>query len=147
MNKVARNIQKQARKRGQMVRFISEARTSRCPCWSSDFQQPDAAWHDANPDEPACNDEGFLLAPAENTDAHVFILPYAATSRAELPQYSHFIEKLGPVRQDDHLLIAPDIPANTERLEWSGATWHVYNPIPVPVGNDIGVWLALVRRD
>ncbi|WP_429845341.1 hypothetical protein [Brevibacillus sp. FIR094] len=147
MNKVARNIMKQARKRGQFVKLISEARTVRCPCWSSEFQQPDVTWHEQHTDAPICNDEGFLIAPPTSVDANVFILPYAATSRAELPIYSHYIDKLGPVKQDDHLLITADLPANTVRLEWSGHTWHVHNPIAVPVGDSTGVWLALVRRE
>ena len=147
MNKVARNIQKQARKRGQLVRFISEEQTTRCPCWSAEFQQPDAAWHEANPTAPLCNDEGYLVSPPVFTDAHVFLIPYAAASRREIQQFSHYVEKLGPVRHDDHLLIASELPPDTKLLEWSGASWHVHNPIPVPVGNDVGVWLALVRRE
>lgn len=146
MNKTAQNIMKQARKRGQVVTFISEESTTRCPCWSSDFQQSDLAWHEANPDAAECNDPGFLVSPATSVEANVFIIPYAATSRTEIPVYSHFIEKLGPVKNDDHLLITPEMPDNTKWLEWSDAKWHVHNPIAVPIGSSTGVWLALVRR-
>lgn len=146
MNKVARNIQKQARKRGQNVRFIREARTERCPCWSGAFQQPDAAWHEANPAAPQCNDEGFLAASATPVDASVFLIPYAAASRKEIERFSHYIEQLGPVKNDDHLLIAPELPEHTKTMEWFGATWNIFNPVPVPLGNETGFWLALVRR-
>lgn len=61
--------------------------------------------------------------------------------------YSGHIEKLGPVNYDDHLLLSPDLPEGTKGLEWMGRTWHVYNPVAVPVGADIALWLALVRGE
>ncbi|MGO0058643.1 hypothetical protein ACTID9_01015 [Brevibacillus fluminis] len=145
MNKVTKNLMKQARKRGQVVTFISDVEPTRCPCWSSDFQQPDAGWHESNPTAPLCNDNGYLTTGAETIDTFAFVLPYTATSRREIPQYSHYIDKLGPAAFDDHLLIAPELPEGAKQLKWNGV-WHIHNPTPVYVGNEIGVWLTLVRR-
>ncbi len=147
MSKLARSLQKQAKKRGQPLKFISELRTTRCPCWSTTFQQPDSAWHATNPTAPQCNSEGYLTTPATETNGHAFVLPYDAMSRQEIQMYSHYIERLGPVQQSDHLLIAPQLPVNVKYIDWTGRRWFVYNAVPVHVGDEIVVWLALVRGE
>ncbi len=147
-NKVARNVLKQAKKRGQAVKYIVvPVPTTRCPCWSQAFQQPDSSWHEKNPTEPMCDERGYLPTEQVSIDGHAFVLPYDAMSRRELQSYNHYIEKLGPVQYNDHLLLSPDLPENTKFLDWGGRSWHVYNPVSVPVGNGIGVWLALVRSE
>lgn len=147
MNKVSKNLLKQARKRGQKVKFFSETELTRCPCWLSEFQQPDTAWHEANPGEPDCNDEGYIKGPLFESEVYVFVIPYGAASRREIPRYDHYIKQLGPIQQDDHILLAPNLPANTKRMEWSGKIWHIYNSLPILVGNEVGLWLALVRGE
>lgn len=147
MNKVTKSLMKQAKKRGQHVKFFSDGALIRCPCWSAEFQQPDTAWHNLNPSEPNCNDDGYLPSTPLETEASVFVIPYGAASRREIPMYDSYLKQLGPIQQDDHILLAPDLPANTRRMEWSGISWHVYNPMPIPVGNETGLWLALVRGE
>jgi len=145
MNKIARNLQKQARKRGQSVVFISSEELTRCPCWNETYQQADSYWHDANSEAPMCNEDGYLLTDDVRTEGAAFVLPYEAMSRSELKVFSHHIERLGPVQNNDHLLLAPSLPEGTKFIEWAQRKWHVYNHIPVYVGDEVAMWLALVR--
>lgn len=147
MNKVTRNLMKQAKKRGQLVKFFSETEQTRCPCWSTEFQQPDAVWHEANPSEPICNDEGYLVGVVSEIEGYAFMIPYGSASRREIPAFDHYIKQFGPIQQHDHILIAPTIPENAKRMSWSDKDWVIYNPLCIPIGTEIGVWMALARSE
>ncbi|MED1790804.1 MULTISPECIES: hypothetical protein [Brevibacillus] len=144
MSRFNERLRHSAKRMGQSVVYLSTTDSVRCSCWNEDFQQPDSDWHNDNPDAPLCNTEGFLVVN-ERQATKVFLQHFQVNSSRNIPQYAHYIEKLGPIELNDYMLIAPELPEHVKSLEWQGKVWSILNPIPVYDGDEIAYLIALVR--
>jgi len=86
-----------------------------------------------------------LTSEEAKTEGAAFVLPYEAMSSSHMAAFSHYIERLGPVQYNDHLMLTASLPEGAKLIEWAQRKWHICNPVPVYVGNEVAVWLALVR--
>lgn len=79
-----------------------------CPCLTPEGYR-DPEWHDANPLEPVCNEEGMLPDPAHTVEITVnaFVQPIQST-RATRLSTEYLTQMFGEIQQDDHLGIFPE---------------------------------------
>lgn len=103
---------------GSDVTFHREEGGIPCPCRTPEgFRDP--AWHRANPDEPVCNEQGFL---ANVTEFVVKASVQPARTRYYRPS-QRADELLGEVQRDDKIGIFPTEWANNiiDFTGWSDA--------------------------
>jgi hypothetical protein len=101
-----------ASQRGSSVLFHRADSMIPCPCRTPEgFRDPE--WHDANPTQPVCNEEGMLPDPTNTTEITVkaFVQPIQST-RATRLSAEYLTQMFGEIQSDDHLGIFP--------VDWQG---------------------------
>lgn len=83
-----------------------------CPCRTPEGYR-DPAWHLANPNQPECNESGFLVINATHIPVKAFIQPIQST-RATRLSTEYLLQMFGEIEADDHLGVFP--------ISWAGVT-------------------------
>lgn len=101
-----------------------------CPCRTPEgFRDP--IWHDAHPEAPVCNENGYLPG-GDSVTATVkgFVQPIQST-RATRLQTELLIQMFGEIQSDDHLGIFPmdwnGVDLNFTSWSGSGEDYLIYN--------------------
>lgn len=107
--------------RGSDALFYKADSQIPCPCRTPEgFRDPE--WHDANPLEPMCNEEGMLPDPANTVSITIkaFVQPIQST-RATRLSAEYMAQLFGEVQSDDHLGIFPESWGGTPLnfFDWS----------------------------
>lgn len=102
-----------------------------CPCRTPEgFRDPE--WHDANPTQPMCNENGMLPDPAHTVEITVkaFVQPIQST-RATRLSTEYLTQMFGEIQLDDHLGIFPEswlgVPLEFDNWSQSGEDYIEYN--------------------
>jgi hypothetical protein len=84
--------------------------TTECPCRTPEGYR-DPVWHLSNPDEPLCNEAGFLPENVTHILVKAFVQPIQST-RATRLSTEYLLEMFGDVEANDHLGVFPFSWAN-----------------------------------
>jgi hypothetical protein len=89
-----------------------------CPCRTPEGYR-DPIWHLQHPNDPMCNEAGFLGSVNDVTiSAKAFVQPIQST-RATRLRSQYMLEDFGEIESGDHLGIFP--------LSWSGVSFNFYD--------------------
>jgi hypothetical protein len=118
-------------RRGAPVLLHTEGDLVPCPCRTPEGYR-DPVWHKAHPDEPICNEEGFLDDPIE-LNVKGFVQPAFYGGR-NVP----ITQTFGEIRNDDHIVMFPmQTPSGVELdfTTWTdtGADYILFNDLKLIV--------------
>lgn len=142
---------------GQTATFHREMGGTACPCRTPEgYRSP--AWHEDNPLEPVCNEEGFLSPTVQEVAVRAFIQPIQSSHATRLSDEA-MVMMFGEVQTDDHLGIFPLVWNSTalDFYDWGNAgedfilfdgrrfTVVNVNKIPDPSGGGFHHWEVALR--
>jgi hypothetical protein len=92
-------------KNGSDAVYHRDDSTLECPCRTPEGYR-DPAWHLQNPNEPLCNEAGFLSGTPTHIPLKAFVQPIQST-RATRLSTEYLLQMFGDIQADDHLGVFP----------------------------------------
>jgi hypothetical protein len=112
-----KDFQKLLKKHGSDAIYHRDDSQVPCPCRTPEGHR-DPIWHLQNPDEPVCNEAGFLPQSPIHLQVKAFIQPIQST-RATRLSTEFLVQMFGEIEADDHLGVFP--------YQWAGVTLNFNN--------------------
>lgn len=117
------------KKNGSDAVYHRSDSTTPCPCRTPEGYR-DPLWHIEHPNEPECNEAGFLNLNPVHIPVKAFVQPIQST-RATRLSTEYLVEMFGDVQANDHLGVFPKSWAGVELNfnEWSqsGEDYVLFN--------------------
>lgn len=144
-SKYKRILDKKITRYGQSATLHVTDLGTRCPCFDESTGYGDLHWHIQNPDNPDCNEEGYIDSDNVETSLKAFILPASDISAKGLEEI--ILANIGKVRQDEYVYIGKsDVNIfnlkETDYLTYNNRKWKIKNPDVYKVGDISIVYVA-----